>query len=382
MSSRPRVVAFKAPNLELLLQSLCIYSVLAAFFSPPGFRGITGALAVSPPTNWIPGSPAAGLMDAYIVGYLKDLDQAGYDDNNGEDPVNNTGYTFDKCVEYIKALDQSQVDLFYHDFSDYQIIWGGDLNWISPGKYFADSNYGVELSGQTQASWSVTSGSQTTGTGTQSTATDQSTGAPVTQSNLNTPLIAGLASALGLVLVVVVAFGLYLVSQRRRSMNNDMAAQSYNPNPAHHEAGRFPNQGVQGYQPTVPLGAPPIQSSGFIVRASDGALASQGAFGPAGERLSEISFTTESQTPPSPPQRRESAGPPVHTAAPPIPVFQPPPGMKLAFIPVGQVASSEQSVFTEPMATASIGSLFPDGSTSASRSLSTPPAYSDKAGTD
>ncbi|KAJ1554463.1 hypothetical protein HK405_004996, partial [Cladochytrium tenue] len=327
------------------------------------FRGITGALAVSPPTNWIPGSPAAGLMDAYIVGYLKDLDQAGYDDNNGEDPVNNTGYTFDNTYQYL-MLPWWQWDNATHSY-------------IGAGPAVTTAT--VTVTGNA-LSGSVTSGSQTTGTGTQSTATDQSTGAPVTQSNLNTPLIAGLASALGLVLVVVVAFGLYLVSQRRRSMNNDMAARSYNPNPAHPEAGRFPNQGVQGYQPTVPLGAPPIQSSGFI--ASQGALASQGAFGPAGERLSEISFTTESQSPPSPPQRRESAGPPVHTAAPPIPVFQPPPGMKLAFIPVGQVASSEQSVSTEPMAAASIGSLFPDGSTSASRSLSTPPAYSDKAGTD
>ncbi|KAJ1552429.1 hypothetical protein HK405_011359, partial [Cladochytrium tenue] len=124
--------------------------------------------AASVPAHWAAGNPVVGSSITVVVGYLANVDQA-YLDDNADWTVSESSIGYSDCVAYAKntVTPNTEVDMFtwsnasdypgcyikkYADDSNSEIIWGGDLNWISSGKTFDDSDYGSLATGQSQSS--------------------------------------------------------------------------------------------------------------------------------------------------------------------------------------------------------------------------------------
>ncbi|KAI9334662.1 hypothetical protein DFJ73DRAFT_962914 [Zopfochytrium polystomum] len=121
------------------------------------------ALAPHPASSnplWIPGNPLGDTSITFNFGYLKDADQPGVHDNIAWQKDHQT-ITYQDCMNYVRGkVPAGEVDLIvwnqdvspggipgcfvkkYDRMAGASIVWGGDMNWVLPGRYFIDNSYG------------------------------------------------------------------------------------------------------------------------------------------------------------------------------------------------------------------------------------------------
>ncbi|KAI9350613.1 hypothetical protein DFJ73DRAFT_776676 [Zopfochytrium polystomum] len=121
------------------------------------------ALAVPPVAalngNWVYGTPAAadGPISFALNAYIPNGDEWNFN-NNEDDSVKDQKWSYTQCLNHVRGyILPDNVDLIiwtdpdyqydgcyikkYPRDDDYVIIWGGDLNYVAPGRYFADNTY-------------------------------------------------------------------------------------------------------------------------------------------------------------------------------------------------------------------------------------------------